>query len=29
MRGFATGVGAKADIGAAGADPTLVYEYTA
>ncbi len=28
MRGFATGVGAKADIGAAGADPTLVYEYT-
>ena len=28
MRGFATGVGSKADIGAAGADPTLVYEYT-
>ncbi len=28
MRGFATGVGANGDIGAAGADPALVYQYT-
>ena len=28
MRGFATGVGSNAGIGAAAADPTLVFEDT-